>query len=273
LPVTYYIFGGTPPYRIQSTLPGFVNIVPPIVQTNGGGFTAVVTGTVCTTAAGAPITITDATGRTIAVTLVNTRGTGNPPTNFNAIQFVPGDITTPALACGESIVEQILGGEIRLADGTLTQPTFTASSLTPNVTATLSGRVLTITRTDSGTATSPALIVVSNGVSTATLKVAVAPVCGTNPGATIDFNPPSPLVIQCAAGSSAITTVSSTNPGATFTATVPFSGLSAQMSGSTLTITRTAPVTAGSQSLPVNVTDNLGATGTIFVAPPLTCGP
>jgi hypothetical protein len=269
VPVTYYIFGGTPPYRIQSTLPGFVNIVPPIVQTNGGGFTAVVTGTVCTNEAGAPITITDATGRTIAVTLVNTRGTGNPPTNFNAIQFVPGDITSPALGCGESTVQQVVGGEIRLADGTLTQPTFIVSSLTPNVTATLSGRALTITRSAEGNATSPALIVVSNGVGQATLRIAVAPSCGT-PVATIDFTPSSPVAIACASGSSSGDITISGAPGP-YTATVPFPGLTANIVGNILTVTRTASVTEGSQSLPVNVTNNVGASGTLFIAPPGTC--
>ena len=64
-PVTYYIFGGTPPYRIQSTLPNFANIVPTLVQTNGGGFTAIPTGTVCTSSAGASIN-TEASGTPFA---------------------------------------------------------------------------------------------------------------------------------------------------------------------------------------------------------------
>ena len=168
-PVTYYIFGGTPPYRIQSTLPGFANIVPTLVQTNGGGFTAILTGLVCSPAPGASITITDATGRTIAVQLINTFGTGNPPTNFHAIQIVPGDISTP-LACGQSLTEQIVGGEILLADGTITQPTFVVSSATPGITVTLSGRTIVITRT-TGTTVSPATIYVSNGFSLCRLRL------------------------------------------------------------------------------------------------------
>src|SRR5204862_7524567 len=114
VPVSYYIFGGTPPYRIQSTLPNFATITPTIVQTNGGGFTALLTGLICSAAPGASITITDATGRTISVNLINDFGTGNPVTNFEAIQIVPGDVLAPPLACGSSITQQILGGNTRL---------------------------------------------------------------------------------------------------------------------------------------------------------------
>jgi hypothetical protein len=210
IPVTYYIFGGTPPYRIQSTLPNFVNIIPPIVQTNGGGFTAIPTGTVCTTDAGAQITITDATGRTIAVTLINKFGTGNPPTNFNAITIVPGDVPPPGLACGQSIVEQIQGGEIRLADGTTQQPTFVVSTSAQFVTATLNGRSITVTRANEGTTSSPAVIFVSNGFSTVTFNVAVAPNCGASAG-SVEFST-NPVIVACAAGSTGSTTISPQPP-------------------------------------------------------------
>jgi hypothetical protein len=286
-PVTYYIFGGTPPYRIQSTLPGFANIVPSVVQTNGGGFTAILTGTVCAPSPGAQITITDATGRTIAVSLINGFGTGNPQTNFRSISFVPGNVTTP-LGCGQSIIEQVVGGEIVLADGTITQPTFVVSTLGPNVTATISGRTITITRTATGSATSPAIIYVSNGVTTATLSVAVAQTCGApdNPVEVLQFNPTSPLVVACAAGSTATTSITpisvpdGTPPVTTtvvYTASPVFGGITATIVGNQLTITRTSAVSAGSSSLPVIVSGTAGTTtvgpGTLFVAPPTTCAP
>ncbi len=280
IPVTYYIFGGTPPYRIQSTLPNYANIVPTLVQTNGGGFTAILTGTVCSPSPGTSITITDATGRTISVQLINGLGTGNPATNFNAIQFVPGDVTTP-LACGQSVIEQIVGGEIKLADGSLTQPTFIVSTLGPNVTATLNGRIITITRSATGTATSPAVIYVSIlGVpaSLTSFQVAVVAGCpGDNPApptAFIEFTPSSPLVVPCAAGSTGVTTISGA-PGP-FTA-APFAGVTADLTGTapnnnTLTVTRTAAVLAGSPSIPV-IVSNGTVSGTIVVAPPAVCGP
>lgn len=266
-PVTYYIFGGTPPYRIQSTLPDFANIVPTLVQTNGGGFTAVLTGLVCSPAPGASITITDATGRTIAVQLINSFGTGNPPTNFHAIQIVPGDISTP-LACGQSLTEQIVGGDILLADGTITQPTFVVSTVTPGITATLSGRTIVITRT-TGTTTSPATIFVSNGFSLVSFTVAIEPVCGGGPQpATLSFAP-SPLAIACASTSTGVSVITGgTGP---FTST-PGSGLTTTITGNILTVTRSALVVAGSQSIPVFVTNAAGtAIGTLMVAPTASC--
>lgn len=287
VPVTYYIFGGTPPYRIQSTLPNFVNIVPTLVQTNGGGFTAIVTGSICSPAPGASITITDATGRTIAVQLINALGSSNPATNFRQIQFSPVSVTTP-LGCGQSIIEQIVGGEILLADGTITQPTFVVSTLGPNVTAVLIGRTITISRGATGSAISPAIIYVSNGVSQASLSIPVAQTCGGGdvpPVEVLQFTPASPLVLGCTASptTTAMTTVTPANLTG-YTANPVFGGLTASFTGNVLTVTRTITVTAGSSSIPIIVSGNSPGnpsaippvlpstlTGTLFVAPPLTC--
>jgi hypothetical protein len=268
-PVTYYIFGGTPPYRIQSTLPNFANIIPTLVQTNGGGFTAITTGTVCSPSPGASITITDATGRTISVSLINALGTGNPPTTFHSIGIVPGDVSTP-LACGQSLTEQIVGGEILLADGTITQPTFVVSTASPGVTLTLSGRTIVITRT-TGTTTSSATIFVSNGFSTVSFTVAIEPVCGgTTPTQTIFFTP-SPLAVACASGSVGTTVVTGvTGP---FTAVTGPELAVSYPTANTLKVTRNTTVVAGSQSIPVFVTNTAGTgVGTLMVAPTMTPG-
>jgi hypothetical protein len=279
-PVTYYIFGGTPPYRIQSTQPGFANIVPTLVQTNGGGFTAILTGDLCSPAPGVSITITDATGRTIAVQLINAKGTGNPPTNFNQIQFVPSNV--PMLACGQSVTVQIVGGEIRLADGTITQPTFVVSTLGLGVTATLNGRIITITRT-TGAAGNPTTIFVSNGVSQQSFEVPVPTFCsgGTSPLAGLEFTPSSPLVVACAANSTNTTTIS--GDAGPFYVFFVGSGLTATVAGNVVTVTRTSPVLAGTVSIPVVINNGAQppatpppaqtATGTFVVAPPGTCAP
>ena len=39
--IDYYIFGGTPPYRISSTFPNSVTLVNSVVNTNGGFFRAI----------------------------------------------------------------------------------------------------------------------------------------------------------------------------------------------------------------------------------------
>ena len=279
IPVTYYIFGGTPPYRIQSTLPNFAVISPPLVQTNGGGFTATVTGLVCTNDTGAPITITDATGRTIPVTLVNKVGTGTTVTNFDAIQILPGNITSPALTCGQTLTEQILGGNLRLSDGSVVTPSFVVSSTSPYITATISGRVITITRNTltipAGELPSNAIIRVSNGQSIESFSVALgnSAACAAAGGgaggggggggtAAITFGQ-QPLGLGCIVGSSATTTiVGGTAP---FTAT-PDAGLSASTVGTSITVTRTTSALPGSASIGVTVTST-GAAGTLLVAP------
>jgi hypothetical protein len=60
--VQYYIFGGTPPYKVAATFPQVVTISPAVVQTNGGGFTATTNGSCFVNMQYA---ITDATGRTL----------------------------------------------------------------------------------------------------------------------------------------------------------------------------------------------------------------
>ena len=275
LPVTYYIFGGTPPYRIQSTLPNFAVISPPLVQTNGGGFTATVTGLICTNDTGAPITITDATGRTISVILVNKVGTGVTVTNFDAIQIVPGNVTSPALTCGQALTEQIVGGNLRLSDGSVVDPAFVISSTSPYITATLAGRVITITRNSltipAGELPATAIIRVSNGRSIESFTVAVgnSAACAAAGGggggggsAAITFGQ-QPLGLGCLVGSTANTTI--VGGAAPFTAT-PDAGLSTSVVGTTITVTRTAAALPGSASIGVTVTST-GAAGTLLVAP------
>jgi hypothetical protein len=60
--VTYYIFGGVPPYRVGTQFPDAVSLIGVPVQSNGGSFDAVTNGTCFT---GLTFAITDATGRTI----------------------------------------------------------------------------------------------------------------------------------------------------------------------------------------------------------------
>ena len=69
----YYIYGGTPPYRVTSTFPNSVTLVNSIVNTNGGFFEAITNGS-CVD----PLTfsIVDATGRQTTATAPQRRGDG-----------------------------------------------------------------------------------------------------------------------------------------------------------------------------------------------------
>jgi hypothetical protein len=82
--VDYYIYGGTPPYRVTPSFPDGVTLINPVVTTNGGFFEAVTNGE-CVN----PLTfsIVDATGRQTTATLNNLEGT----------EEVPGPVPPPAL--------------------------------------------------------------------------------------------------------------------------------------------------------------------------------
>jgi hypothetical protein len=58
----FYIFGGTPPYTVQTNFPGAINLAGSPVQTSGGSFTITSNGTCFT---GLTFAITDAAGRTL----------------------------------------------------------------------------------------------------------------------------------------------------------------------------------------------------------------
>ena len=80
--VSYYVFGGTPPYRVVLNFPDAVTLVGNPVTINGGGFDVITNGSCFTNLTFA---ITDATGRTISTglpTVTNQPGTQvpTPPT-------------------------------------------------------------------------------------------------------------------------------------------------------------------------------------------------
>ncbi len=94
--VDYYIYGGTPNYTIASPLLGVATVSPSSVVTNGGKFTARVTG--CGKVA---FIVTDATGRTIeTAALEAVQGPkGDAVTTPAALTVTPSALT---VACGSS---------------------------------------------------------------------------------------------------------------------------------------------------------------------------
>ena len=89
----YYIYGGTPPYRVSSTFPQGITLVNSIVNTNGGFFRAITNG-----ACVDPLvfTIVDATGRQTTAELENVPGTATrpAPTPPSALVVTPTAITS-----------------------------------------------------------------------------------------------------------------------------------------------------------------------------------
>ncbi|HVE51313.1 MAG TPA: hypothetical protein VNG69_17050 [Casimicrobiaceae bacterium] len=89
---SFYVFGGTPPYRVVTNFPDAVTLVGTPVLTNGGGFDVITNGSCFT---GLTFAITDATGRTLTsgLPLINNNpGTQAPPAPTPADRLV---ITPP----------------------------------------------------------------------------------------------------------------------------------------------------------------------------------
>jgi hypothetical protein len=119
--VDYYIYGGTPPYRVTSTFPQAVNLLNSPVLVEGGAFTAITNGTCVNPLV---FSIVDANGLETTATLINNAGTATPPgpTPPAALQILPAS-TTFAACTGQQVNFVILGGT----------PPYNVSSSTPGV--------------------------------------------------------------------------------------------------------------------------------------------
>ena len=129
-----FIFGGTPPYTISGGSSAFT-VTPTTVLTNGGKFNIILPlGASCVD--GAAIGITDATGRTIAVTVNNVLGSGTAPAPV--VVLSPAALT---LAC--SFGTTVVTSSLTVSGGS---GTFSAGVDHPRVTAIVSGRTVTLER-------------------------------------------------------------------------------------------------------------------------------
>lgn len=161
------VFGGTPPYTISGGSGAF-GVSPGVVPASGGQFAVTLSATpICVT--GGAIGVTDATGRTISVTVDNVAGTGTAPPP--AIALTPIALT---LGCGASAQVVISGG---------TEP-FNVGVDHPRVTATIvapATRVVTITRLGGPDPLPPyattARVTVTDGTSSKQVTVTVPATC------------------------------------------------------------------------------------------------
>ena len=143
VPITYYIFGGTPPYRVQTSFTSALTILNPVVPTNGGGFTVVTNGTCVNPAT---FVVTDATGRTNSeATLINQPGTTARPT-----PPPPPPVVNPSTVClapGASTQVTVIGqGAAGAATTTVVVATANPSFVTATPPTGATPLVVTITR-------------------------------------------------------------------------------------------------------------------------------
>jgi hypothetical protein len=138
---TYYIFGGTPPYRIVAGFPDSVTITGAPVTTNGGGFTVESKG-ICLSPLN--LVITDATGRTVTATFNTTLGTTAPPgPNPLPIDIAPDNVTIIPTKCNAD--GTAAGGTAQAIISGGTGTFVIASSDATHLLATASGQLLLMT--------------------------------------------------------------------------------------------------------------------------------
>lgn len=105
--IDYYVFGGTPPYTVQSTFPAAVQLVNTVVSQSGGFFEAVTNGTCVNPLT---FTVTDSAGKQTTASLVNQPGqqAPTPPPAPPALAVSPSNVTD--IGCGGKTYTFIVTG-------------------------------------------------------------------------------------------------------------------------------------------------------------------
>jgi hypothetical protein len=138
----FFVFGGSPPYAAASSDP---NVAVRAVDANSqpGKFEITASNpSICLT--NATIVVTDAVGAHTTVTITTSPGSTAPPAPPPpALQVQPTSVT---LTCGSSASVTVVGGA-----GT----TYSASSTLPDISTTVSGNTVTITRNVGDTSNQP----------------------------------------------------------------------------------------------------------------------
>jgi len=107
--IDYFIYGGTPPYRVTSTFPNAVTVLGSPVSTSGGFFEAITNGTCVDPLV---FSILDATGLQTTATLTNAPGTLDRPVAAPApaLAMAPGTVSAKCTAGGAQVTLVVTGG-------------------------------------------------------------------------------------------------------------------------------------------------------------------
>ena len=159
----FLVFDGVPPYTAVSGLPSLV-VVNPSVSSSQPGVFQLTAGNASICGEGT-IVVTDAVGARATVKVTTELGTTTAPT---PIQISPSAIT---LSCGQT-------GSVAIAGGTST--TYSAVTSNPNLTVTVSGSILSVTRAGPvgpGTGTTTSAVTITDGTGFATVSVTSPTTC------------------------------------------------------------------------------------------------
>jgi hypothetical protein len=148
--VDYFIYGGTPPYRVSSTFPTAVTLINSVVNTAGGSFSAITNGACVNPLV---FTIVDATGRQITAQLINIPGTAAPPTP-------PTPPTVPALVISPATqaVTSCFGKTVHFLVTGGTAP-YSIAVITPPASASVSSGDVSVSGFSSGASTITVVVV------------------------------------------------------------------------------------------------------------------
>lgn len=154
VPVTFYIFGGTPPYTIATQFPGAVTLTGSPVQNSGGAYNIITNGTCFINLT---FVITDATGRTIPggayPTVTNQPGTTPiPPPAPGPVVATPGVFARNACVPSNTFQFIITGGTPPYSAVITQTGSPTAPVITPQ-TGIVSGALVTVSNITTGAAT------------------------------------------------------------------------------------------------------------------------
>lgn len=161
--VSYYIFGGTPPYRVETNFPQALTIAGAPVNKSGGSFTATTNGTCFENAT---FVITDATGRTIPggsyPLIVNEPGETAPTPPLTPLVVTPGAIAKTN--CVPANTFQFIGtGGVAPYSAVVTSSSSPTSPVLSPQTGLASGQAVTVSGLTSPSTTTVTLFDNSSG--------------------------------------------------------------------------------------------------------------
>jgi len=182
---TFFVFDGMPPYTAVTTNPSItVNFIDPY-HTPGvfGVMVAPVSGVTCPSGS---VLVTDANNNRATVTITSAKGTTAPPVIPTPLSVQPNAIT---LGCAQSGSVSVIGGGTGATSGTggsggsggSSSVSYSVSSANPNVTASVTGNTVTITRLGpAGPGTggpTNSTVIVTDGTQTQSIVVTAPTTC------------------------------------------------------------------------------------------------
>jgi hypothetical protein len=168
---TFQVFDGVPPYTAVSANSSLASVSPSTSSTQPGTFR--ITASNAGLCGDTSIIVTDSVGARATVTVTTAAGSAEPPTPPTPIVISPSSIT---LSCGQTGSVSIAGG----GTGGGTAPTYSASTTDPNLTVTVTGSTLSVSRLGSAPPTGPnanSTVTVTDGSTFATMTVTSPSTC------------------------------------------------------------------------------------------------